>query len=59
MGQPVVGGEAEERVRPKKTGATTVAVALWDINSPESHCANFIGNASAFMLCRHHTLASK
>lgn len=58
MGQPVVGG-VEERGTPKKTDATTVAVALWDIISPEPHCANLIGNVSAVMLCRHHTLASK
>lgn len=48
-----------KRGRPKKTDATTVAVALWDINSPEPHCANLIGNVSAVTLCRHHTLASK
>lgn len=48
-----------KRGRPKKTDATTVAMAFWDINSPEPHCANLIGNVSAAMLCHHHTLASK
>lgn len=52
-------GEVEERGRPKSADATTVVVALCDINSPEPHCANFIGNVRDALLCHHHTLASK
>lgn len=48
-----------KRGRPKKTDATTVAMALLDINSPVPHCANLIGNVGAVMLCLDHTLASK
>lgn len=59
MRQAVVGGAVGERGRPKKTDATTVAMALLDINSPEPHCANLIGNVSTVMLCLRHTLASK
>lgn len=59
MRQAAVGGVVGGRGRPKKTDATTVAVALLDINSPEPHCANLIGNVSAAMLCLHHMLASK
>ncbi len=50
MRQAAVGGGMEGRGRPKKTDATTVAVALLDINSPKPHCANLIGNVSAVML---------
>lgn len=39
------GGEAEGE-GPGKTDATTVAMALWDINSPRPHCANLIGALS-------------
>lgn len=51
--------EVEERGRPKSADAATVVVALCDINSPEPHCANFIGNVRDALLCHHHTLASK
>lgn len=41
--------------RPRKTDASTVAVASSDINSPETHRGSLIGNVSAAA----HTLASK
>lgn len=60
-GGSAVGGASwrKKRGRPKKTDATTAAMALWGINSPEPHCANLIGNVNAVTLCRSHTLASK
>lgn len=43
--------KVEEQRRPEEADATTVALALWDINSPEPYWASLIGNVSAVMLC--------